>query len=676
MIQLKTNPTDKVIELGGGSSPLVRPNVDVRICHDAKGNRTVDFTADFHQPLPIQSNEWDGVFSQFAIEHIAYPKMPQFIAEVFRILKPGGKAVIVTANTEAQLKWALEHPEGWDGKDMFESASCKLFGDQRHGEREGDPNPNYDSHKCYFSSAILGKLFTEAGFENIKLTPYGVRDTDIVVEAVKPKYGESITIFAEKAEEVKKGYNVSKIIDVIQEEAKQAAREVFPPTEVDPEMEADYEQRKKEAEERLRKEHGGEIGIRWEGPLPVIEHTPESAKRSQEERRGVPSSPSYQPEKLFDRTYFNGGVYKPFYWDYPCHELTARHVLSRKPESVLELGCARGYVLKRLQDAGVMAKGIDVSKHCYMTRVVEGILQADFTSPLTWGGEKHADLCFSIAVLDHIPEEFLPAVFAEMERTCERGLHGINFGPQGDDKTRVTIHPKEWWQLRLPRGHEVVDKNELEGGQFPEDVFRGDGKVKLNLGCAQTMFHHGWTNIDIHDLGQWAQGNGYQYQRHDLRNGIPWGTGDVSLVYCGHMLEHLSYKEGLTFLRECRRVIKPDGAMRFIVPDAKLLMGMYSGTEDWGNSSLSDFDEVNEGCALAPTAAGKLWALLHEGHQATYDEETLVGMLKQAGFLPTACGFRQLGVGRNEEARKQILRETLDTHPALSLYVDAVPRVG
>lgn len=701
MIQLKMNPTDRVIELGGGSHPLVRPNVDVRICHDTQGNQTVDFPADFHHPLPIQSDEWDGVFSQFAIEHIAYPKVPQFIAEIYRILKPGGKAVIVTANTEAQLKWALEHPEGWDGKDMFESASCKLFGDQRHGEREGDANPGHDSHKCYFSPAILTKLFQDAGFEQVHLTPYGARNTDIVVEALKPREERKLDYRV-----IEGGTEIPKPQGGLYSKEESAPypgdepvfnKEGMPSRVIEAEMREIPPHVQKAISDNLQR--GRPTPVHAEPVTLSAEGAEILRKKGWLQEEGEPTRgdnapagygtamttpyPPYAPGQLFDRTYFNGGVYKPFYWDFPAHEITARHVLSRKPESVLELGCARGYVLKRLQDAGLRALGLEVSKHCYMTRAADRVHLWDISkTPWDTLGPGSHDLCFSIAVLDHIPEEFLPAIFAEMERTCKRGLHGIDFRPAGDE-TQVTIHPKEWWQLRLPRGHEVVDKNELEGGPFPEDAFRGDGKIKLNIGSAMTMFHHGWTNIDVFDYGQWAQGHGYQYQRLDIRNGIPWGTGDVSLIYCGHMLEHLSYKEGLTFLRDCRRVMKPDGAMRLIVPDADQLISAfgetkYPGLVPYSGEVLHAFDEVNEGCANAPTAAGKLWALLLEGHQAVYDAETLVGMLEQAGFRAFRSEFRKqpFSATPQDESRKQILRETLDTHPALSLYVDAIPKVG
>jgi SAM-dependent methyltransferase len=163
------SPGTKVIELGGGSMPQHRPNVDVRPCFDAFGQLTVDFTADFGQPLPIMSAEWDVVFSRYAIEHISWRLVRGFIAEVFRILKPGGTAVIVTANGEAQMRWALA--QDWD-----EKVSQCLCGDLDYPE---------NSHKVFFNPTWATRLFREAGFGHVLVYRHGELGTDMVIEAAK-----------------------------------------------------------------------------------------------------------------------------------------------------------------------------------------------------------------------------------------------------------------------------------------------------------------------------------------------------------------------------------------------------------------------------------------------------------------------------------------------------------
>ena len=154
----------KILELGGGHVPLFRPNVD------ARWGPATDFIADFEQPLPIQSDEWDGVYSAYAIEHLSWRKLEGFVREIFRILRPGGVCVIVTANAEAQMRWALA--QDWD-----EKVSQCLGGDQTYLE---------NAHKTFFDPAWISRLFRSAGFGSTIVIPHGALGTDLILEATKP----------------------------------------------------------------------------------------------------------------------------------------------------------------------------------------------------------------------------------------------------------------------------------------------------------------------------------------------------------------------------------------------------------------------------------------------------------------------------------------------------------
>lgn len=169
-LHLRSNAELKIIELGGGGMPQFQPNVDVRQCFDPAGNPTVAFTADLGAPLPITSDEWDIVFSRYAIEHISWRLVCGFIREIHRILKPGGTAVVITADGEAQMRWALSRPD-WD-----EKISQCLAGDLDYPE---------NSHKVFFNPTWAARLFREAGFSRVLVYPHGEIGTDMVIEARK-----------------------------------------------------------------------------------------------------------------------------------------------------------------------------------------------------------------------------------------------------------------------------------------------------------------------------------------------------------------------------------------------------------------------------------------------------------------------------------------------------------
>lgn len=613
MLQIRRSETDRLLELGGGANPTVVPTcrggrdvaVDVRMCYDAENKPTVDFTCDFEEILPIASDEFDGVVSVFCIEHISWRKLPQFVSEMYRVCKPGGKVIVISPNTEAQIEWAKNNPNGWDGKDLFESASCVLFGDQDYSD---------NTHKSFLTPAIAMQLFQKAGFENILIGPYGARDTDMSIIGERPK--------------------------------------------------------RKHAE--LASTQGNAAGA-------ILDAANTMSNLTREE--------------MYDKHYFHGGAKvggyaREGYWDYPVHNVTAAHILLRKPKSVLEVGCARGYILKRIQDAGIPGVGLEISKHCYLTRVCDGVVNHD-TCNVPWfddmsgmlfyiGGDGYADLCYSLAVLEHIPEEFIPAIIKEMARTCERGLHGIDFGHNDDgfDKTHVCLKSKEWWEmmfhLHAPGWPvEIVDKEELERGSQPFEMSLNDNLVKLNIGCYINQFHHNWINLDVHDLNQFAQQHGYRYQQCDVKNGLPFATGSVDMVYSSHMFEHLSYDEGLAFLRECRRVIKPNGLMRFLVPDAEKLIARYYDTNN--ENGFDELAEISDGVEKAPTALRKLWELLMSGHHAMYDGETLIHAMRSAGFKCRETDFRETQIGSIHGDK--MLKETMDMLPCISLIVEAIPDV-
>lgn len=572
MISLNKQPGSKILELGGGANPHPETDVrvDVRHCTDANGKPTVDFTADLSQPLPIQSNEWDGVYCAYCLEHLPFPAVPGFLSEVFRVLKPGGRAVFVVPNTAAQLQWIQDHPEGWDGKDSFTSASEILYGSQDYAE---------NTHKIYLDPDIARELFSAAGFVGVQTHVYNERATDLVVIADKsntpvvPVHG--VTVFASGAgpDAWSQTGNVVRLTPVA-EEPLAASVAVIEGVGVDTAVVGSM---------------GDEIIVTDDKQA----HLPTTVSR----------------ESLFDKEYFNGGgkvggYAREGYRDFPAHEITARHVLSRKPSSVLELGAARGYILKRIQDTGIPAVGLEISKHCHMTRVCEGVYQADLCKTpwrLPESMAFHAsmglipsyDFCYSVATMEHIPEQFIPAVIREMARTCKRGLHGIDFGESDDgfDQTHCTLKDREWW-LKQFRMHapgwpvEIVDKEELERGQFPAEVMAGDGKLKLNLGSFTTMFHYGWINLDVHNLGEWSQQNGYRYMQHDVRAGLPFGTGDVDLIFCvkpGGMVRTFNGMRAIENIRTGDMVLTHKGRWRKVLRTFKRDVSDEKMTEFYGS---------------------------------------------------------------------------------------------
>ena len=89
----------------------------------------------------------------------------------------------------------------------------------------------------------------------------------------------------------------------------------------------------------------------------------------------------------------------------------------------------------------------------------------------------------------------------------------------------------------------------------------------LNLGCGP-RFHPDWVNLDLSPASP-------AIQHWDLRKDLPFPDASFDVVYHSHVLEHFSPPNGLRFLERCRRVLRPGGLLRVVVPDLETIVERY-----------------------------------------------------------------------------------------------------
>ncbi len=159
---------------------------------------------------------------------------------------------------------------------------------------------------------------------------------------------------------------------------------------------------------------------------------------------------------------------------------------------------------------------------------------------------------------------------------------------------------------------------------------------KYNLGCG-THLYPGFLNI-----GYWSNlGDGSVYKdlngtqgtymlNFDLRHGIPAENDSLDLIYHSHMLEHLSYLEGISFLKECYRALAPGSRMRVLVPDLEIWINAYT------NNNKFFFNEYRK--VLDPeiyvTKASIFMGMLHNHeHKCGYDFDSLKWVVEHVGFV-------------------------------------------
>jgi glycosyltransferase involved in cell wall biosynthesis/predicted SAM-dependent methyltransferase len=157
----------KIIELGGGSIPLFRPNMDMRKLP------TVDIVCDLEEKWPIENESYDGVFGKFVIEHMSWRAIPHFAEECFRILKIGGSIMMIGPNTLEQCKEITRRNR------ITIEENAMIFGGQ---EERG-----WNEHKAAFSPEYTREILTKAGFDRIEIEPLPACNTDMCIKAWKGK---------------------------------------------------------------------------------------------------------------------------------------------------------------------------------------------------------------------------------------------------------------------------------------------------------------------------------------------------------------------------------------------------------------------------------------------------------------------------------------------------------
>ncbi|MEB3180401.1 MAG: methyltransferase domain-containing protein [Nostocaceae cyanobacterium] len=170
--------------------------------------------------------------------------------------------------------------------------------------------------------------------------------------------------------------------------------------------------------------------------------------------------------------------------------------------------------------------------------------------------------------------------------------------------------------------------------------------LKLNLGCGDQT-PKDWTNVD-YAMGAWIAQlpvisfinkklkiinfdwpeNIYLY---DLTKKFPWADNTVDVIYSSHTLEHLSKTQGLHFLSECYRVLKPNGIVRIVVPDLRAYVDKYIQGEIPADRLL---DELYVGYEAPEDGfwKQKLSPFIRFPHKCMYDTPALVRIMSEIGF--------------------------------------------
>jgi predicted SAM-dependent methyltransferase len=161
---------------------------------------------------------------------------------------------------------------------------------------------------------------------------------------------------------------------------------------------------------------------------------------------------------------------------------------------------------------------------------------------------------------------------------------------------------------------------------------------KLHIGAGSKVLP-GWLNTD-----RSSSLRGIVFL--DATRRFPLRDASIDYIYSHHVIEHLTYQQGHSMLRECFRVLKPGGSIRTATPDLETLARLYTPEKNslqqryihWVVEKFNPRIHVYSECVVLNSA------FTNFDHQFVYDYTMLETTLEKAGFAAIA----RCGVGKSD----------------------------
>lgn len=163
----------------------------------ARARGVVVSELNLNEPMTgLPANHYDVVHSNQVIEHVS--SVDNFVADVYRLLKPGGIAVISTENASswhnvfaAAMGWQIFSLTNVSEKMSGLGNPCALH-------RGKPPYMGTWTHKTIFSYRGLIEMFAAHGFDQLKVAGAGYFPLPAVLGTVDVRHSAFITIRARK----------------------------------------------------------------------------------------------------------------------------------------------------------------------------------------------------------------------------------------------------------------------------------------------------------------------------------------------------------------------------------------------------------------------------------------------------------------------------------------------
>lgn len=146
---------------------------------------------------------------------------------------------------------------------------------------------------------------------------------------------------------------------------------------------------------------------------------------------------------------------------------------------------------------------------------------------------------------------------------------------------------------------------------------------KIHLGCDHNILKDGWLNFDI---------------EVDITKVLPFEDESIDFIFLEHVLEHINQIKGYEFLKDVKRVLKPDGVIRIVIPSiSNIYNNLTPSYIDKVNNYLDKVVDNHETLIKHYNSnEDAIEGIIYNwGHQSIWTGDLLELLLKIVGFTTT-----------------------------------------
>jgi predicted TPR repeat methyltransferase len=203
---------------------------------------------------------------------------------------------------------------------------------------------------------------------------------------------------------------------------------------------------------------------------------------------------------LYDADYYERGVetgkscYSNFRWipelTIPmCHTICEQLKITDE-QTILDFGCAKGYVVKGMRLLHKNAYGVDLSEYA-ISQADASIRQYLYCGEFPLQNKKRYNWILSKDVFEHIPYDSILDILKHLKTSCENLFCIVPLGENGKyvvpsyelDVTHIIREPLEWWsELFKEAGFQILsaEYNMTNMKENYANFEKGNGFFKLS----------------------------------------------------------------------------------------------------------------------------------------------------------------------------------------------------